>query len=118
MSLIRQLSSDFSSAVRSRGSDYFQEGRVKITDGSDWEVFARVRGSRIYRVDLSLEAHGLVVHCDCSSFERGPCKHLWATILAAEGKGYLRGDGVLGPLEIVQDFDDDSFFDHDEENDF
>ena len=118
MSLITQLSSDFSSAVRSRGADYFQEGRVKITDGSDWEVFARVRGSRVYRVDLSIEANELVVYCDCPHFEREPCKHLWATILAVEGKGYLRGDGALGPLAMVPDSDDEGFFDDGDENDF
>jgi superfamily II DNA or RNA helicase len=108
MSLITELSSDFSKAVRSRGADYFQEGRVKITNGSDWRVYARVRGSRTYRVDLEIDGNELTVHCDCPAFEREPCKHLWATILAVEGKGYLRGDGANGPLEMVPDFDDDS----------
>src|SRR5215475_10721824 len=111
MSLITQLSSDFSSAVRSRGSDYFQEGRVKIRNGSNWDVFAQVRGSRLYRVDLSIEDNELVVSCDCPHFEREPCKHLWATILAVEGKGYLRGGGARrGPLEMVTDFDVDGFY--------
>src|SRR5215813_10263182 len=110
MSLITELSSDFSSAVRSRGSDYFQEGRVKIKTGSDWEIYAKVRGSRTYNVDLSIEEDELVVHCDCPDFETEPCKHLWATLLAANEKGYLRGDGNLGPLEIVPEFDDDYDF--------
>src|SRR5262245_33639587 len=116
MSLITQLSSDFSSAVRSRGSDYFQEGRVKIRNGSNWDVFAQVRGSRLYRVDLSIEDNELIVSCDCAHFEREPCKHRWATILAVEGKGYLRGDGALGPLEMVQGFVSDSFYDDHDEN--
>src|SRR5215813_11840365 len=92
MSLITQFSSDFSSAVRSRGSDYFQEGRVKITDGSAWEVNARVRGSRLYNVELAIESSKFHVHCDCPAFANEPCKHIWATILAVEGKEYLRGD--------------------------
>src|SRR5215475_13733084 len=108
MSLITELSSDFSRAVRSRGVDYFQEGRIKITTGSDWEVYAKIRGSRIYRVDLAVEGSALIVHCDCQAFETAPCKHLWATILAVEGKGYLRGAG--GPLELVPDFDEDVFY--------
>src|SRR5262249_22378638 len=107
MSLITELSSDFSSAVRSRGSDYFLKGRIKITNGSAWDVYAKVRGGRIYNVDLSIEEGDLVVHCDCSDFETEPCEHLWAAILAADGKGYLRGDGNLGPLEMVPEFDDD-----------
>src|SRR5499426_4447879 len=118
MSLITELSSDFTKAVRSRGADYFQEGKVKITNGSAWEVNARVRGGRTYRVNLEIHGNELVVHCDCPHFEREPCKHLWATILAVEGKGYLRGDGSLGPLAMVPGFDDESLFDDGEENDF
>src|SRR4029079_2718615 len=92
MSLITEFSSDFSKAVRSRGADYFQAGKVKITKGSDWEVSARVRGSRTYSVRLEIEGDELIIHCDCPAFDNEPCKHLWATILAVEGKGYLRGD--------------------------
>jgi superfamily II DNA or RNA helicase len=121
MSLITELSSDFLKAVRSQGADYFQSGRVKITKGSDWEVCARVRGSRTYRVDLEIEGDELIVNCDCPAFKNEPCKHLWATILAVEEKGYLRGDGANGPLEMVTDvpYDDfnaaDGFYDDDSE---
>ncbi|MGH9856007.1 MAG: SWIM zinc finger family protein, partial [Blastocatellia bacterium] len=90
---------------------------MNIHTGSGWDVYARVRGSRIYKVDLSIEENELVVHCDCPDFDREPCRHLWATILAAEGKGYLRGDGALGPLEMVPAPDDDDFYDDDEEDD-
>jgi superfamily II DNA or RNA helicase len=112
MSLITELSSDFTKAVRSRGADYFQEGRVKITNGSAWEVNARVRGGRTYRVNLEIDGNELAVHCDCPAFEREPCKHLWATILAVEGKGYLRGDGAKGPLLMVPSFNDDGIYDY------
>src|SRR5262245_11270113 len=112
MSLITELSSDFTKAVRSRGADYFQEGRVKITNGSAWEVNARVRGGRTYRVNLEIDGNELAVHCDCPAFEREPCKHIWATILAVEGKGYLRGDGAKGPLLMVPDFNDNGFYDY------
>jgi superfamily II DNA or RNA helicase len=121
MSFITELSSDFSKAVRSRGADYFQAGRVKITKGSDWEVSAKVRGSRTYSVDLEIEGNELVVHCDCQAFETAPCKHLWATILAVEGNGYLRGDGAHGALEMVADLpyqhfnDDEDFYDDDDD---
>jgi superfamily II DNA or RNA helicase len=112
MSLITEFTSDFTKAVRSRGADYFQEGKVKITNGSAWEVNARVRGGRTYRVNLEIKGDELVVHCDCPAFEREPCKHLWATILTVEGKGYLRGDGAKGPLLMVPDFKDDGFYDY------
>src|SRR5262245_26069643 len=121
MSLITEFSSDFSKAIRSRGADYVQEGRVKITNGSAREVNARVRGERTYRVSLSINGNELSVHCDCPAFETEPCKHLWATILAVEGKGYLRGDGDRGPLEMVpafvDDYDDSGFYDYDDDDD-
>jgi intein/homing endonuclease len=110
MSLITELSSDFSKAVRSRGADYFQEGRVKITNRSDLEVHARVRGSRTYRVDLEIDGNEFLVHCDCPAFEREPCKHIWATILAVEETGRLRG--AKGPLVMAPDFNDDDFYDY------
>ncbi|MGH9850308.1 MAG: SWIM zinc finger family protein, partial [Blastocatellia bacterium] len=119
MSLITELSSDFSSAVRSRGADYFQQGRVKIKNGSDWGVFATVRESTTYDVDLSIEEDQLVVYCTCPDFNAQPCAHLWATILAVEEKGFLRGDGKLGPLEMVPESDDDydDYDDYDDEGD-
>ena len=112
MSFITEFASGFSKAIRSRGDDYFQEGRVKITNGSAWEVCARVRGKRTYRVNLEINGDELVVRCDCPHFEREPCKHLWATILAVEEKGYLRGDGAKGPLLMIPDLNDDDFDDY------
>ncbi|HEY6404444.1 MAG TPA: LAGLIDADG family homing endonuclease, partial [Blastocatellia bacterium] len=72
-------------------------------------------------MELSINGNELYVHCDCPAFETEPCKHLWATILAVEGKGYLRGDGDTGPLEMVPGFVDDydggSFYDYDDDDD-
>ncbi|MBV8845042.1 MAG: DEAD/DEAH box helicase [Bryobacterales bacterium] len=44
----------------------------------------------MYDVELFLEDNALTARCDCAYFETdGGCKHLWATILAAEAHGYL-----------------------------
>ncbi len=108
MSLVRELSREFSSSSRSRGLAYFEKGRVTINDTSDWHVHASVRGSRTYEVDLSIEGEDrLVVRCDCHAFETAPCKHLWATMLAANEKGHLRGTGKPFQLEMEPDFDDE-----------
>jgi len=52
----------------------------------------------------------LYVFCDCPYFEtEAPCKHIWATILAADQKNYLRGAGDGGTLELVEDFEPEEF---------
>jgi hypothetical protein len=125
MSLITEFSSDFSSAVRSRGADCFRQGKVKIKNGSDWDVSAIVREGESYKVDLSIEDDELVVNCPCPDFNTQPCAHLWATILAVEDKGFLRDAGKLGPLEMVpaseyyddEDYDYDGYDDYDDEED-
>ena len=90
MSLASILSDDFDSAIRSRGKVYYWQSRVRIRTGSSKEVHALVRGSRTYEVNLDWQDGELSLDCDCDYFDSaGPCKHLWATILAADAKGYL-----------------------------
>src|SRR5439155_20905480 len=90
MNLSTRLAGDFSSAVRNRGRSYFWQGRVRIQTGSSAHAKARVRGSESYEVSLNWKNGVLSAWCDCVYFEsEGPCKHLWATILAAESRGYL-----------------------------
>ena len=90
MNLSTRLAGDFSSAARNRGKSYFWQGRVRIQSGSMSHVQTRVRGSQTYEVSLDWKSGVLSAWCDCVYFEsEGPCKHLWATILAAEPRGYL-----------------------------
>ena len=90
LSLSTRLSGDFDEGVRSRGQAYFYRGRVYIRHGSGDEVEARVKGSRNYDVSLYWEDGQLSADCECEYFDSvGPCKHLWATILAADAQGYL-----------------------------
>ena len=63
---------------------------MRIESGSDAEVRAWVRGSRQYSVLLSYAGGELKLRCDCPYFETdGPCKHLWATLLASDAAGHL-----------------------------
>ena len=90
LSLSTRLAGDFDEGVRSRGQAYFYRGRVHIQHGSGDEVEARVKGSRNYDVSLYWEDGQLSADCDCEYFDSaGPCKHLWATILAADAQGFL-----------------------------
>src|SRR5438128_2523416 len=104
MSLVTQLSRDFDSGVRNRGRSYFQGGLVRNLEGTAWSVEANVRGSRNYKVSLAREENEIKVSCTCPYFETaGPCKHIWATLLASDANGYLRGSGDHGPVHLVED---------------
>ncbi|HEV2381711.1 MAG TPA: SNF2-related protein [Terriglobia bacterium] len=90
MKLSQRLSRDFTASARSRGRDYFWQQRVRILQGSNSQVEAKVRGSETYGVSLDWKNGVLSAFCDCPYFDsEGACKHLWATILAAEARGYL-----------------------------
>jgi len=74
---------------------------VRIQYGSDSEVEAQVQGSRSYDVTLRWTEGTLSAECDCQYFDsEGPCKHLWATILAAETLGYLSAAASATDLVI------------------
>jgi superfamily II DNA or RNA helicase len=89
--LTRTLAQEFEASVRQRGLAYFSRRYVRIRSGSESEVTAMVKGSRDYDVSIRFEAGVLKMWCDCVYFDStGPCKHLWATVLAAESSGYLK----------------------------
>ena len=126
MSLVQELSSDFSSMIRSRGADYFQHGKVRIKNGDNWSVGAIVRGSMIYKVMLTRIGNEINVKCTCPYYRTdGPCKHIWATMLAADENELLRGSGRPDPLVLVSEDDEDddyddynyNFYDDDDDDD-
>ncbi len=103
--LAADLSSQVPSKVRRRGAEYFSGGSVRIVNGTADEVEATVAGTRRYRVRLAREGDALRVSCTCPFFsDRGiSCKHVWATILAASAKGYLRPPDGASPRWIEVD---------------
>jgi superfamily II DNA or RNA helicase len=92
MKLSALLSSDFDGRSRSRGVSYYRSGAVTIRHGDAEAVNAQVRGSHgRYDVEIEIDDQGVAnLFCECPYFESsGPCKHLWAAMLAAEGAGLL-----------------------------
>jgi hypothetical protein len=91
MSLTRTFSKYFDSGVRNRGSSYYRSGLVSIKQTTDDLVLATVRGSSNYSVRLQIQDDILEVECNCPYFEDWgtTCKHIWATIIAAENRNYL-----------------------------
>src|SRR5262249_19469150 len=89
-SLTANLPHQFAADVRQRGQAYYLRRLVRIRHGTANEVDASVTGTRAYDVMLSLEGDVFRMWCDCEYFESsGPCKHLWAAVLAAESRSLL-----------------------------
>src|ERR1017187_223896 len=123
MKLASVLSSDFDSDIRARGASYYRLGAVRIKRGNATAVEAAVRGSRVYDVEIAWDGHRLALFCDCPYYEDvGACKHLWATILAADAQNFFTAITRIGPKDIsfdetpdADDADAIDDFDHDAE---
>jgi hypothetical protein len=91
--LTAQLYDDTSRLSQERGRQYFSRGAVKRIEGDALSVNAVVQGSMRYDVTISHIDEFLDYSCTCMYYERefDPCKHIWATCLAAEQEGYLTG---------------------------
>ncbi len=127
MSLADRCISYFDSGVRSRGQQYFREDRVTLRTPGRSDVRAFVHGEAEYEVvlDWGFSREQLAVCCTCPYYdEHGVCKHIWATVLAADARGAgPRGKNRLDLLAMDpedyddDDFDDDLWIDDDEPDD-
>src|SRR5436190_8265935 len=107
MSLAGKLLREFTAKIRGRGFAYFHANKVEILEHSESHVDAKVRGSQDYLVRLTLGRVSLDVACTCPYFEDGEsCKHIWATMLAADSRQYLRDADLRSRLDLV--FDDEA----------
>jgi superfamily II DNA or RNA helicase len=108
MPFVHDLSRFFSGTVRERGREYFHRRAVAIHRGDAWRVQADVAGGRTYRVELRRDRthQTITAWCDCPFVERDerPCKHIWATLLAADARHLLLGEGSrpVGGLAMDQ----------------
>ena len=105
MGIAQKVSRQFTEGVRARGQLYFSKGKVTITSAKPGEVVvAKVRGTETYRVRLRVRAGRLYSSCTCLYFGPSgePCKHIWATILAADARVLLHAAPVR-PLRYVPD---------------
>lgn len=105
MNLSTKLAANFTKNVRMRGDDYYGMGRVKIHKGFQSDLTACVRGSGSYEVEFARRNNRLAVWCDCPHFveQAVACKHLWATILAADRHQYLTAAALAD--EVILDLD-------------
>ena len=95
--LATTLAPHVSGRTRAKGADYFRSGGVIEMAGGEWTAHAIVRGTRDYRVELMRESgtDRFTASCECPFYsDRGEiCKHIWASVLEADRRGMLGGDG-------------------------
>lgn len=121
MPLTTQLAQDFDDRVRKQGQAYYSSNTVKILEGNDRSVWATVQGGKKYHVHLTRTKKAIKAGCTCPYFQENLdyCKHIWATLLAAELRGFLKGDGSTGQLEMRADENymyDDGLYGADEDD--
>jgi len=114
MRLSQVFASYVSSRSRTRGESYFRSGAVQQLTSHGGTIEATVIGSEAYTVLLQPGDELLSGSCTCPYFvdHLEICKHIWATILAAEAKGIpLMPPGCV-PTEIgLEPLDPDDAYD-------
>ena len=132
MELSKRCAHESHSPDWQRGQEYFRRGTVKIVDHGPTDLKAAVQGSAsdpyIVELDWSKATQETsFVSCSCPRFDDiGVCKHVVATILAADEAGF--GETVPGratlcletspaALERFADADEDEHAFHDDEED-
>ena len=90
--LTDELDAETAPITQKRGRTYYAHGAVRLLDAGDRAVSARVQGSQVYRVSLSVADGFIDYSCTCPFFtsDFNACKHIWATALAAEERGCLK----------------------------
>lgn len=116
MALAEQCAASFNAGSRSRGRAYFLQKRVLFDVSGTAEAQAMVRGSGgRYKVTLQWQAAtpAIIAACTCPYYEGGElCKHIWATLLAADQNGWPPGGTSHRSIPVYhEDFES---FDNDE----
>jgi hypothetical protein len=71
--------------ILKRGLDYYEQGQVVSLETKDNKIYkARVEGSEVYRVEISLDKNGEMIesYCDCPYDLGEICKHEAAVLFA------------------------------------
>src|SRR5262249_12388868 len=108
MALTTNLARDIQGEIRRRGADYYARGAVRLIDGDEWLGEATVQGRSRYPGGLTRANKRTVTGwCSCPYFQENlePCKHIWATLLAAQAQDYLRGIGQGDPQALEADME-------------
>ena len=116
MSLARTLDAIFDNASHMRGAGLFGSGAVRIKDAGPRHVYGVVTDGIAYDVRMTLEDGELLVWCGCAFFrDHGPCRHLWAMVLAGDAHG-VPAEALGSRFLNVADESEFDEYDHDHED--
>ncbi|OYW12789.1 MAG: helicase SNF2, partial [Planctomycetales bacterium 12-60-4] len=111
MTLAELMEGRFRGDVKFRGAAYLQAERVAVTRVTADNLFAVVRDGVEYQTQLSRQDNVLKLACNCGMAAAAnggniQCKHVWATILAADAGSYVSGSikpGYVPPFIVEQE---------------
>ncbi|MDA1165673.1 MAG: helicase SNF2, partial [Planctomycetota bacterium] len=105
----------FRGDIRFRGAAYVLAERVEITHVTDDRLYGVVHDGDEFQTQLSREDSQMTPFCTCAKPGQLEihCKHVWATILAAEDQGYVTGGVRVGHFPPFVALDDDTGVDLD-----
>ncbi|HWA91143.1 MAG TPA: SWIM zinc finger family protein [Rhizomicrobium sp.] len=87
-----------------RGQAYCDDGKVEIVAVEAAGVAARVRGTEVYRTKLEGSDKRFAGECSCPAFaDRGFCKHLIATALAANALSHDAAKAIGSRFARIRD---------------
>jgi hypothetical protein len=108
MPLTKKFADEFSHTAQSEGEKIFLRAGVKFDEHLPDTIEATVQGGQPYTVYMSREKGAVRYACDCPHYAStgAPCKHVWATLLAAEAAGYVDQWKTDRHLDLLPDDDD------------
>ncbi|HSZ56523.1 MAG TPA: SNF2-related protein [Tepidisphaeraceae bacterium] len=123
MALFQKFTREFSNRSREEGWKIFHDGGVEIDDNAPEWVDATVQGAQPYGVSLTRHKGMVQYSCDCPHYGQTgqPCKHVWATLLAANAKGLTDQWDTSRQLDLLPEEDpdeDDYAIEYDDGSDF
>ncbi|MGQ0816123.1 MAG: DEAD/DEAH box helicase [Gemmatimonadota bacterium] len=89
----QDLARQFPSQLCTRGSSYFQAGRVRLSTITPEVIEATVKGTRTYAVTIEPQGRRPErMRCTCPyADDNDTCKHMWAALLAADAAHVFDG---------------------------
>jgi SNF2 family DNA or RNA helicase len=90
MTLAELLQNRFRADLRHRGAAYIEAERITLVRVTPENIFGLVQDGAEFQTQLRYQPDDVGLFCTCDQFAKSKvCKHLWATVLAADSKGYV-----------------------------
>ncbi len=90
MTLAELLQNRFRADLRHRGAAYIEAERITLVRVTPENIFGIVQDGAEFQTQLRYQPDDVGMFCTCEQFAKSKvCKHLWATVLAADMRGFI-----------------------------